>query len=176
MLVLRILPLELLLLRWALVLPELLRWVAWEPRKIAASRMRSTDLMLAILHLFTLPLFHDHSVNQVLKSGEGMIHQLIMQRVDQASQETIPPLGVGVDIFRSIARQLPKPVSILTDRHWPLLECQELLLHCHQTCRNMVLTEVISEFFPGDSVGVGMGGEVRLPPRLRGSSQRTGTK
>jgi hypothetical protein len=28
MLVLRVLPLELLLLRWALVLPELLRWVA----------------------------------------------------------------------------------------------------------------------------------------------------
>jgi hypothetical protein len=28
MLVLRILPLELLMLRWALVLPELLRWIA----------------------------------------------------------------------------------------------------------------------------------------------------
>jgi hypothetical protein len=71
---------------------------------IAASRLRSTNLALAILHLFTLPLRHDCSVNQVLKSGEGMIHQLILQRDDQASQETILPLGVGVDIFRSIAR------------------------------------------------------------------------
>jgi hypothetical protein len=106
LLVLRVLPLKLLLLRWALVLPELLRWVAGETRAIAASRLRSTELTLAILHLFALPLCHDCSVNQVLKSGEGMIHQLILQRVDQASQESILPLGVGVDIFRSIARHL----------------------------------------------------------------------
>jgi hypothetical protein len=39
----------------------------------------------------------------------------------------------------------------------------------------MVLTEAISEFFPGDSVGVGMGGEVRLLPRLSCSSQQMGT-
>jgi hypothetical protein len=90
---------------------------------IAASRLGSTDLTLAILHLFALPLCHDCSVNQVLKCGEGVIHQLILQRVDQASQKTILPLGVGVDIFRSIARQLQKPISVLTDRHWPLFEC-----------------------------------------------------
>jgi hypothetical protein len=132
MLVLRILPLELLMLRWALVLPKLLRWIARETRAIAASRLRSTDLMLAILHLFALPLCHDCSVNQVLKCGECMIHQLVLHRVDKASQETILPLGVGVDILRSIARQLQKLVSILIDRHRPLLECQELLLlHCH---------------------------------------------
>jgi hypothetical protein len=39
----------------------------------------------------------------------------------------------------------------------------------------MVLTESISEFFTGDGVGVGMGGEVRLLPRLSSSSQQTGT-
>ena len=39
----------------------------------------------------------------------------------------------------------------------------------------MVLTEAISEFFPGDGVGVGMGGELGLPPRLGCSSQQTGT-
>jgi hypothetical protein len=39
----------------------------------------------------------------------------------------------------------------------------------------MVLTEAISKFFPGDGVGVGMGGEIRLPPRLGCSSQQTGT-
>jgi hypothetical protein len=78
----RVLPLELLLLRWTLVLLELLRWVARETRVIAASSLRSTDLTLVILHLFTLPLCHDRSVDQVLKCGEGMIHQLILQRVD----------------------------------------------------------------------------------------------
>jgi hypothetical protein len=117
MLVLGILPLILLLLRWALVLPEMLRWVVGETRAIAASRLGPTDLALVILHVFTLPLCHDCSINQVLKSGEGMIHQLILQRVDQASQEMILPLGVGVDIFRSIARQLQKLVSVLTNRH-----------------------------------------------------------
>jgi hypothetical protein len=39
----------------------------------------------------------------------------------------------------------------------------------------MVLTEAISEFFPADGVGVGMGGEVRLPLRLSCSSQQTRT-
>ena len=47
-----------------------------------------------------------------------MINQLILQRVNQASQETVLPLGIGVDIFRSVARQLQKPVSILADRRW----------------------------------------------------------
>jgi hypothetical protein len=39
----------------------------------------------------------------------------------------------------------------------------------------MVLTEAISEFFLGDGVGVGMGGEIRLPPGLGCSSQQMGT-
>jgi hypothetical protein len=39
----------------------------------------------------------------------------------------------------------------------------------------MVLKEVISELFPGNGVGVGMGGEIRLTPRLGCSSQQTGT-
>jgi hypothetical protein len=84
-------------------------------RTIATSRLGSTDLALAILHLLTLPLCHDCSVNQMLKCREGMIHQLILQRVNQASQETILSLGVGVDIFRSIAGQLQKPVPVLTN-------------------------------------------------------------
>jgi hypothetical protein len=99
-----------------LVLPELLRWIAREMRAIAASKLRSTDLTLAILHFFVLSLCHDCSINQVLKCREGMIHQLILQRVDQASQEMILSLGVGVDIFRSIAGQLQTPVPVLTDR------------------------------------------------------------
>jgi hypothetical protein len=39
----------------------------------------------------------------------------------------------------------------------------------------MVLTKASSELFPGDGVGVGMGGEIRLPLRLGCSSQLTGT-
>jgi hypothetical protein len=85
-------------------------------RTTAASRLGSTDLALVILHLLALSLCHDCSVNQVLECREGMIHQLILQRVNQASQETVLSLGIGVDIFRSIARQLQKPVSVLTDR------------------------------------------------------------
>jgi hypothetical protein len=85
-------------------------------------------------------------------------------------------LGICVDIFTSILGQLQKPVSVLTDRHGPLLERQKfLLLHCHQTCWNMKLTKIISEFLPSDSVAVGVGGEVGLPPRLSCSSQQTGT-
>ena len=83
---------------------------------VAASRLGSTDLALTIFHLLALSLCHDCSVNQVLECREGVIHQLVLQRVNQASQETVLSLGVGVDIFRSIARQLQKPVSVLTDR------------------------------------------------------------
>jgi hypothetical protein len=83
---------------------------------IAASRLGSTDLALAILHLLALPLCHDCSINQVLECREGMIHQLILQRVNQATQETVLSLGIGIDIFRSIAGQLQKPVPVLADR------------------------------------------------------------
>jgi hypothetical protein len=72
--VLGVLPLKL-LLRWALILLELLR-------RVAASRLRSTNLTLAILHLLALLLCHDCSVDQVLKGGEGMVHQLIVQGID----------------------------------------------------------------------------------------------
>jgi hypothetical protein len=63
MLVLRILPLEWLMLRWVLVMLELLRWVPREMRAIAASKLRSTDLTLAILHFIVLPLCHDRSID-----------------------------------------------------------------------------------------------------------------
>jgi hypothetical protein len=81
---------------------------------IVAPRLRSTNLTLSILHLLALLLSHDCSVDQVLKGGEGMIHQLIVQGIDQVSQETVLPLGICVDIFRSIAGQLQKSIYILT--------------------------------------------------------------
>jgi uncharacterized membrane protein (DUF4010 family) len=42
---------------------ELLRWVPREMRAIAASKLRSTDLTLAILHFIVLPLCHDRSID-----------------------------------------------------------------------------------------------------------------
>jgi hypothetical protein len=78
---LRVLPLKL-LLRRALILLELLRWVAWETGAIVAPRLRSTNLALVILHLLALLLCHDCFVGQVLKYGEGMVHQLIVQGID----------------------------------------------------------------------------------------------
>ena len=75
----------------------------------------------------------------MLECWEGVIHQLILKRVNQASQETVLSLGVGVDIFRSIARQLQESISVLTDEHGSLLQCQDLLfLHYHQALWNMV--------------------------------------
>jgi hypothetical protein len=121
LLVLGVLPLKL-LLRRALILLELLRQFARETRVIAASRLRPTDLALAILHLVALLLCHDCSVDQVMKCGEGMVHQLIVQGIDKASQEMILPLGVCADILRSIAGQPQKLVLVLTDGHGPLLE------------------------------------------------------
>jgi hypothetical protein len=81
LLVLGVLLLKL-LLRRALILLELQRQVARETGVIAASRLRPTDLALVILHLLALLLCHDCSVDQVLKCGEGMIHQLIVQGID----------------------------------------------------------------------------------------------
>jgi hypothetical protein len=75
LLMLRVLPLEL-LLRWALILLELLRWITQEMGVIVAPRLRSTILTLAILHLLALLLCQDCSVDYVL------IHQLIMQGID----------------------------------------------------------------------------------------------
>jgi hypothetical protein len=75
LLMLRVLSLEL-LLRWVLILLELLRWITREMGAIAAPRLRSTILTLAILHLLVLLLYQDCSIDYVL------IHQLIMQGID----------------------------------------------------------------------------------------------
>ena len=71
LLMLRVLPLEL-QLRWTLVLLlislrvtllALLRWITSETGAIVAPRLRSTNLVLAILHLLALLLHHDCSIN-----------------------------------------------------------------------------------------------------------------
>jgi hypothetical protein len=42
--------------------------------------------------------------NQVLVGREGMVHQLVMQGVNQTSQKHVLPLGISVNILRRIAR------------------------------------------------------------------------
>jgi hypothetical protein len=64
---------------------------------------------------------------------------------------------------------------VLTNGHGTLLQGKKLLLpYYHQSLGHMVATEVVPEFFPSDGFTVGMGGEVRLPPRLCCSPQLSG--
>jgi hypothetical protein len=69
-----------------------------------------------------------------------------------------------------------KLIPILTDGQGTLLQGEKLLLpHYHQSLGHMVETEVVFELLPSDGFRVGMGGEVRLPPRLCCSPQLSGT-
>jgi hypothetical protein len=129
-----------------------------------------------VLHLPTLPFCHDCSVYQMLEGREGVVHQLIMEGINQSSQEAILSLGIRVDILWGITRQLQKLVHVLSDGQGTLLQREKLLLpHYHQSLGHMVATEVIPELLPSDSFRVGMGGEVGLPPRLCCSPQLSGT-
>jgi hypothetical protein len=57
-----------------------------------------------------------------------------------------------------------------------LLQGEKLLLpYYHQSLGDMVAMEVVPKFFPRDGFRVGMGGKVRLPPRLGCSPQLSGT-
>jgi hypothetical protein len=72
----------------------------------ATPNLRSTNLAFLVLHLPTLPFCHDCSVYQMLEGGEGVVHQLIMEGIDQSSQEAVLPLGICVDVLWGITRQL----------------------------------------------------------------------
>jgi hypothetical protein len=111
----------------------------------------------------------------MLEGREGVVHQLIVEGIDQSSQEAVLSLGIRVDILWGITRQLQKHVPVLTDGQGTLLQGEKLLPHYHQSLGHMVATEVISELLPSDGFMVGMGGEVGLPPRLCCSSQLSGT-
>jgi hypothetical protein len=58
--------------------------------------------MFHVLHLPTLPFSHDCSVDQMLEGREGVAHQLVVEGINQSSQETVLPLGIRIDIFRGI--------------------------------------------------------------------------
>jgi hypothetical protein len=53
----------------------------------------------------------------MLEGGESVVHQLVMERINQSSQEAVLPLGIRVDVFWGITRQLQKlSLYSLTDR------------------------------------------------------------
>jgi hypothetical protein len=62
-----------------------------------------------------LPFCHDCSVYQVLEGREGVVHQMVMEGINQSSQKEVLPLGICVDVFWGITRQLQKLVHVLTD-------------------------------------------------------------
>jgi hypothetical protein len=96
--------------------------------------------------------------------------------INQSSQEAVLPLSIRVDIFWGITRQLQKHIHVLIDRQGTSLQGEKLLLpHYHQSLGHMVATEFVPEFFPSDSFRVGMGGKIRLPPRLCCYPQLSGT-
>jgi hypothetical protein len=68
----------------------------------ATPDLRSTNLGFPVLHLPTLPFYHDCSVNQMLEGRKGVIHQLVVEGINQSSQEMVLPLGIHVDIFWGI--------------------------------------------------------------------------
>jgi hypothetical protein len=72
----------------------------------ATPNLRSTNLVFPVLHLLTLSFCHDSSVYQMLEGREGVVHQLIVEGINQSSQEAILPLGIRVDIFWGITLQL----------------------------------------------------------------------
>jgi hypothetical protein len=120
LLLLRKLPLVLLLLVLTLTLVlvtllEWLRWVAWVERMAATPNLRSTNLVFPVLHLPTLPFCHDCSVYQMLEGRESVIHQLIVEGINQSSQKSVLPLSIRVDIFWGITWQLQKLVPVLAN-------------------------------------------------------------
>jgi hypothetical protein len=109
LLLLRKLPLVLLLMVLTMMLVlvlvtllELLRWVAWVAGTTATPDLRSTDLVLPILHLPMLPFSHDCSVYQMLEGGESVVHELVMEGINQSSQKAVLQLGICVDVFWGI--------------------------------------------------------------------------
>jgi hypothetical protein len=123
LLLLRKLPLVLVLMLTLVLMTllELLGWIAWVAGMTATPNLRSTDLAFSVLHLPTLPFSHDCPVNQMLEGRESVVHQLVVEGINQSSQEAVLPLGIRVDIFWGITWQLQKLVPVLTNGHGTLL-------------------------------------------------------
>jgi hypothetical protein len=88
-----------LLLLVLLTLLELLWWVAWVAGTAATPGLRSSNLALPILHRPTLPFCNDCSIYQMLEGGESVVHELVMEGINQSSQKAVLLLGICVNIF-----------------------------------------------------------------------------
>jgi hypothetical protein len=51
----------------------------------------------------------------MLEGREGVVHQLVVEGINQSSQEAVLSLGIHVDILWGITGQLQKFVPILAD-------------------------------------------------------------
>jgi hypothetical protein len=49
-----------------------------------------------------LPFSHDCSVNQMLEGGKSVVHELVMEGINQSSQKAVLSLGIHVDVFWGI--------------------------------------------------------------------------
>jgi hypothetical protein len=47
--------------------------------------LRSTNLAFPVLHLSALPFSHDCPVDQMLEGREGVVHQLVVEGINQSS-------------------------------------------------------------------------------------------
>jgi hypothetical protein len=52
---------------------------------VCTTGLRSTNLALPILHLPTLPFSHDCPINQMLEGGESVVHDLVVEGINQSS-------------------------------------------------------------------------------------------
>jgi hypothetical protein len=55
------------------------------------------------------------------KVGESVVHELVMEGINQSSQKAVLPLGIRVDVFWGITRQLQKLIPVLTNGQGTLL-------------------------------------------------------
>jgi hypothetical protein len=64
----------------------------------------------------------------MLEGGESVVHELVMEGTNQSSQKAVLPLGIYVNVFWGVTRQLQKLIPVLTDGQGTLLQGETLLL------------------------------------------------
>jgi hypothetical protein len=46
-----------------------------------------------------LPFSHDCPINQMLEGVESVVHELVVEGINQSSQKAVLPLSIRVDVF-----------------------------------------------------------------------------
>ena len=110
-------------------------------------------------------LYHDSIVHHLLKVFKGVNHQLILDRTIKTIPEVVLLLLIISYFSWGLTRQLNELVPVFTHGHRSLFQSKELLLlELHQTLRDVLLLELVSELLPCDGVGVVMRCGVSIPP------------